>query len=222
MKPTYLLAFAALLSCASPPEVPPQTPPHHTSDVPTEPGNAEVVAQGMAEQDRAAAAVEAQAKAFVKQGEENDLADKAATKKRDEQSLRDECARSQAHRAEQLQQSAKEAKRALEIGAKYAKWVASQCSTVDTTGTHVSLEKSGGGVVMRTRKVGRPDDVVCRGAMPAGVTRDDVRAYLENVEPQPLWAGAGCFDFDRPLGLDARTSNKDAAGIQKVIDWKAP
>jgi hypothetical protein len=100
-------------------------------------------------------------------------------------------------------------------------WIDAKCKFVDTTGTHVTAVREGGGVTFRARRVGRLDALSCSGARPAGLTEDDVRDYLNDqastqldtlIEEQPT-----CREHDRSEGVDLSVALSDTAGIDRVL-----
>ena len=131
------------------------------------------------------------------------------------------CSESRPSRVARAKQVATDARRWWLRVSKHRAWIDAKCTFTDTTGTHVTAVKEGGGVTLRTRTVGRIDAVSCSSARPAGVTEDDVRDYLNDQASTSLDSlieeRHECRDLDREEGVDLEVKLSDTAGIERVL-----
>ena len=98
----------------------------------------------------------------------------------------------------------------------------------------VAVERSGTGYKVSDDQ---RDSVKCKGALPGGVTKDDVYVLLasEKADEKAFTSGpllapeehatddTKCMSYDKAVGLDLFAPQfGDEASVKKVLDWKAP
>ncbi len=109
------------------------------------------------------------------------------------------------------------------------KAIRAACVAKDTTGTRVERERDGNGVIVRTRQVGAYDDIVCKGALPRGISKDDAHTALyfdqytsTRIDDDTSLDDDRCASADAAAGLPAlNVTYGDGTGIGKLLAWSS-
>jgi multidrug efflux pump subunit AcrA (membrane-fusion protein) len=101
--------------------------------------------------------------------------------------------------------------------------ITSRCSYEDTRGVHVERQRTSSGVIFRTREVGDPSELKCRGGIPKGLKRehvDFVLTYGEIAETE-VWRLAensnDCIAHDRAAGFNTEATLADLEALRAIL-----
>lgn len=222
-----LLALS-LLACEAEEVPPPRTPARSThasvAAVPKPPTEEEIREQALAiraDQITEERAQRAKMNAQIAAGNAAIDAQIAEGKRLNAAAEQKTCSETRAARVAKAKELATAAKKWWSAVSKNRAWIDAKCKFTDTTGTHVTAVKEGGGVTVRTRRVGRIDAVACSASRPAGLTEDDVRDYLNDQATTSLDSlfeeQHACREHDRAEGVDLSVTLSDTSGLERVL-----
>lgn len=190
------------------------------------------VAARDADEQRRMAQADADREATEKAAAERKAAADAIAKANSE-ALEQSCAASRAERVADVKKEVHDWAVVLEKLAPFEKWTTTHCKEhVDTRGVEVSRERTGvGKVVVRTKEVGKEDDMTCDAPLPPGMTMWKVRKILDaheddSSEAPVIYEGRfvaenrECVVFDRAAGFDWFVRMYDFDGMKRILGGK--
>lgn len=229
-----LLSTLATLACGPESSPPPQSPPPGAPPPGyVDPNYAQAQAQAQAiskaamdeqaRQNQAAFAQQAQADKTLSDVQAQAVAQEEAQKN----ALREACEKTRAQRVADVQRYA-----AAEVG--FAKRVVPRFSEIKSKCSQAGHRE----VTVRSGKLDshiQMEKPTCKGGIPSGLTEQEVVVALYRMQPgapddsgisvasesEYAEANRKCRSGDQAAGFDSEVKKGDAAGLAKVLEWKA-
>ncbi len=104
--------------------------------------------------------------------------------------------------------------------APYAAWISKHCDYKDTRGVLVQRERTGDGVIVRTKRVGSEAEAKCDAPKAAAVTQEMVEWVLDYEPDDAIYKGTmshTCLQLDRAAGINFLVRGRDGDGELKAI-----